>query len=75
MEIKKTSQQWYDEIPKEFQFFIIDPDGWDRKNYEFSFKKELITKEEFVKRTLNSTCMRFNKLMPNDWFNSWLKVK
>lgn len=75
MEIKKTSQQWYESIPKEFKFIIMDPDGWDRKNYEYSFNEELITKEEFVRRTRNSTCMRFNTIMPDDWFDVWLKEK
>lgn len=73
MEIKKTSEQWYEQIPKEFKFYIMDPDGWDRSNYDYSFKEELITKEEFVRRVSYSTCMHSNNLMPLDWFNTWLK--
>jgi len=36
---------------------LLDPDGWDRKNFQFSFYEELITKEEFSKRLMVSTCM------------------
>lgn len=50
---KKTSKEWYEEI-KSF-FTILDPDGWDRKNYHYSFNEELITKEEFKKRICLST--------------------
>lgn len=55
--MKKTSKDWYAEIPKELGFIIYDADGWDRKNYEFSFNEELITKEEFVKRVFHSTVL------------------
>ena len=34
---------------------ILDPDGWDRLNYDYSFYEELITEKEFIKRVLNST--------------------
>jgi len=53
----KTSQEWYDMIPKELGFMIYDPDGWDRTNYQYSFHEELISKEEFKKRLMHSTCL------------------
>ena len=53
----KTSEQWYELIPKEYGLIIYDPDGWDRENYQFSFFEELITKEEFKERVFNSTCL------------------
>ena len=34
---------------------VLDPDGWDRKNFIFSWHEELITREEFDKRYLAST--------------------
>lgn len=74
MEIKKSSKDWYYSIPAIFKFVIMDPDGWDRKNYEFSFNEEQITKEEFVKRAQYSTCL-VNGPMPIDWFDEWLKQK
>lgn len=34
---------------------VLDPDGWDRKNYNASWR-EYITREEFIKRATMSTC-------------------
>lgn len=56
-EIKKTSKEWYEEIPKEHKLVIMDPDGWDRKNYDYSFNEELITKNEFDSRLASSTVL------------------
>lgn len=52
-EATKTSKDWC----KHFRCVVYDPDGWDRKNYEYSFNEELITNEEFIKRTSNSTML------------------
>lgn len=49
----KTSEQWYWDYPIQ----IIDPDGWDRKNFEYSWYEELITFAEFDRRAMNSTCI------------------
>lgn len=49
-----TSLQWQ-EIDSS-GVIIIDPDGWDRSNLNYSFNKELITKQEYEKRKSNSTC-------------------
>jgi len=49
----KTSKEWYSHIASGIR--IIDPDGWDRPNYEYSFNQEKITKEEFKKRLYAST--------------------
>lgn len=51
-EIKKTSGEWEKELQG---VVIIDPDGWDRSNFYHSWN-ELITKEEFDKRLMSSTC-------------------
>lgn len=52
----KTSLEWLDE--DEFnQIIIMDPDGWDRSNYKYSFEEEKISKNEFNKRLMYSTCM------------------
>ena len=53
--MKKTSKEWYESIPKEHNLIILDPDGWDRINYEYSFNEELITKNEFDTRLGSST--------------------
>ena len=47
----KTSEEWY----KGCEVTILDPDGWDRRNFQFSWHEEMITKEEFDKRVLSST--------------------
>lgn len=50
---EKTSKEWYSRIASGIK--ILDPDGWDRSNYEYSFNKEKITKEEFKRRLYGST--------------------
>lgn len=52
---KKTSKEWLALIPKKYNLKIIDPDGWNRTNYDYSFNKEKITREEFEKRLSFST--------------------
>jgi hypothetical protein len=53
---RKSSELWLDEKRKELPGFqILDPDGWDRSNFEVSWK-EAITKEEFERRCSLSTC-------------------
>jgi hypothetical protein len=53
----KTSQQWYEELQTLYpDFLVMDPDGWDRRNYQYSWHEELITNEEFEKRLSKSTC-------------------
>lgn len=52
---KKTSVEWEELVPKKYNLIILDPDGWDRKNFQHSFYEELITKEEFKIRVSSST--------------------
>lgn len=54
----KTSDDWDREYPN---ITILDPDGWDRTNYQFSWFEEKITKEEFEKRMMHSTCIQNKK--------------
>lgn len=51
----KTSKEWYELVPKKFNLAILDPDGWNRSNFDISFNKELITKDQFIKRLMSST--------------------
>lgn len=53
--MKKTSNEWYNLLYPEKGLKIIDPDGWDRTNFHFSWYEELITQEEFHKRVADST--------------------
>lgn len=50
-EILKTSKEW----AKEVSYAIIDPDGWDRSNFNYSFNQEKITFSEFNRRSRLST--------------------
>jgi len=52
----KTSEEWYQEYPLQ----IIDPDGWDRKNFQYSWYEEKITFKEFDRRAMASTVIRHN---------------
>lgn len=53
MKTIKTSDEWQKEDP---QVTILDPDGWDRQNFQFSWYEEKITKKEFDRRVMKSTC-------------------
>jgi len=48
----KTSREWAKDFPL---VSILDHDGWDRTNFEFSFNEELITRGEFRFRLNQST--------------------
>lgn len=51
---KQTSELWVKELLRPGEA-ILDPGGWDRKNYDYSFKQEEITKDEFRNRLCMST--------------------
>jgi hypothetical protein len=52
----KTSYQWQLTYPDPV---VMDPDGWDRKNYQYSWFEEKITLVEYNRRMLMSTCVIF----------------
>lgn len=54
LEEKKTSQEWQKLIK---EVVVLDPDGWDRCNYEYSWEQEKISIQEFFKRVAESTCI------------------
>ncbi len=49
----KSSEEWQREFKD--KILVLDPDGWDRKNFEYSWKKEKISLAEFKKRCEKST--------------------
>jgi hypothetical protein len=52
----KTSAQWHDLLEEKYKgSYVMDPDGWDRSNYDYSFYREQIIEEEFWKRFFRST--------------------
>jgi len=52
----KTSEHWANLLLTPGQI-ILDPDGWDRQNFQFSFFEERINEEEFNRRMMFSTVM------------------
>ena len=50
----QTSEEWQSIFPYPK---VLDPDGWDRKNYDYSWKEEKITLEEYEARRSQSTCV------------------
>ena len=58
---KKTSRDWCRQF-RVAQRDILDPDGWDRTNFEESFRAEEITKEEFGDR-LGCSTTRFSPMI------------
>lgn len=52
---RKTSAEWLEH--EDFAHIaILDPDGWNRSNYNYSFNEELISSDEFMQRCIRSTC-------------------
>lgn len=56
-EVKKPSSEWIKSVGYE----VIDPDGWDRSNFQYSWYEEEITFGEFNNRLLSSTIRRILK--------------
>jgi hypothetical protein len=52
--IKKPSSEWIKEVGYE----VLDPDGWDRSNFQYSWYEENITHQEFQRRLMISTVKR-----------------
>lgn len=57
--VLKTSAEWVEDA--EGACVIMDPDGWDRANYQFSFHEEKISKAEFERRLSTSTILLTRK--------------
>ncbi len=47
----KSSEEW----AKEKKVIVLDPDGWDRTNYDYSWSEEKIDEAEFDRRVSEST--------------------
>lgn len=74
----KTSDEWQTLYP---EIRVLDADGWDRKNYQFSWFEELISYEEYNKRRMFSTCMGFREKVTKELTdvqkaaNEWFELK
>lgn len=59
-----TSEQWQKKTQEKYPgFYVMDADGWDRSNYQYSWHEELITQEEFETRASASTCCWDNQMI------------
>jgi hypothetical protein len=59
----KTSEQWKQELfPK---VTILDYDGYDRENIQFSFFEEKVTKDEFLDRFTSCTVITKLDYLPH----------
>jgi hypothetical protein len=61
---QKTSAEWYELTFPNKELIILDPDGWDRRNWQYSYFEELITFDEFMKRVMVSTVISSTKEPP-----------
>lgn len=61
----RTSAEWQKLVcPKTV---IMDPDGWDRSDFEYSFYQEKISYQEFQNRLCSSTIqMNTDHIVPNE---------
>lgn len=51
----KTSEEWNKILAIPNGVVIFDPDGWNRKDWQYSWYEEKITAKDFISRTANST--------------------
>lgn len=56
MEGLKTSEDWSFIVRVGDGMIVMDPDGWDRSNLEYSWSIEKISYDEFMLRASASTC-------------------
>jgi hypothetical protein len=63
----RTSEEWQ----KLCVVQVIDPDGWDRKNYQYSWYEEKISRGEFEKRMFISTVRNLSALAMRGDVSIW----
>lgn len=49
----RTSEEWQKLLPNPK---VLDPDGWDRANFDHSWNEEKISRQEYEDRLIQSTC-------------------
>jgi hypothetical protein len=50
----RTSEEW-SKLPSEQRITIVDPDGWDRNNFHYSWYEEKISHKTYEFRKMQST--------------------
>lgn len=57
--VLRTSAEWMEHLFDSKKVIIMDADGWDRTNYDYSFNVEKISLDEFKHRvSLSTMCIR-----------------
>ena len=56
--VKRTAEGWLAQ-PAYRHITVLDPDGWDRGNFEESWA-EFLTEEEFNRRLAHSTVIHYH---------------
>ena len=59
-----TSAEWMDLLDE--RITILDADGWQRDNFNFSFNEEKITKREYMSRLSQSTILSTKSLLSSN---------
>ena len=64
VETRRPSSVWYEilTVPKGIE--ILDPDGWNRKDFANSWEKELVTEREYEQRLSVSTLRWYQNRRP-----------
>jgi hypothetical protein len=65
----RTSEEWQKLQP---DTVVLDPDGWDRQNFEYSWHEELISLAEYGKRVNSSTIKLTGKTLEE--FRKFIKL-
>lgn len=52
--VQTASENWQRMLS---DIIVYDPDGWNRTNFQFSWFEEQITKEEYLRKRMFSTCV------------------
>ncbi len=65
----RTSEEWQKLQP---DTVVLDPDGWDRQNFEYSWHEELISLAEYGKRVNSSTIKMTGKTLKE--FRKFIKL-
>ena len=65
----RTSEEWQKLQP---DTVVLDPDGWDRQNFEYSWHEELISLAEYGKRVNGSTIKLTGKTLEE--FRKFIKL-
>lgn len=62
-EEKKPAADWFMELHHNKGVVILNPDGFDRSNFHYSFNEEPLTKKEYLLKLAECTIIGIDKLI------------